>query len=316
MASHVRARKPYTAVTQHEHRPKAHQAHLAVAALAIGGVGAENGAVLGAAVPADSGPLPASGDGLPLLLGPATFGREVWTEAAGVGLRAGAVTGAANYKSVKSILAHSLDSTAAPAGTGYAAAGPGTITSAAPVTTNKESEACYINQLLKNSFSMRLQGMVDGLEAIEQDEAARDLAFEEKLALIVDRQYTWRQNLAFQQRLRRAELRGNACVEDIDYRAQRGIDKTHGAGTGAGVGLGAAARESLHRGPDGLREELPGFGAWRTRRAATDTWCSTAGRPCCSATWPWRARTAAYAICWRGCRARTCWWWTIGRWRR
>jgi len=57
------------------------------------------------------------------------------------------------------------------------------------------------------------------------DETAQDLSFEEKLALIVDRQYTWRQNLAFQQRLKRARLRGNACVEDIDYRSQRGIDK-------------------------------------------------------------------------------------------
>lgn len=60
--------------------------------------------------------------------------------------------------------------------------------------------------------------LVDGLEAIEQEDGARDLSFEEKLALIVDRQYTWRQNLAFQQRLKRARLRGNACVEDIDYR--------------------------------------------------------------------------------------------------
>jgi hypothetical protein len=57
---------------------------------------------------------------------------------------------------------------------------------------------------------MRLQGMVDGLEAIEQDDATRDLSFEDKLALIVDRQYTWRQNQAFQQRLRRTRLRGNA----------------------------------------------------------------------------------------------------------
>ena len=73
-------------------------------------------------------------------------------------------------------------------------------------------------------MQMRLQGMVDGLEAIEQDEAARDLGFEERLALIVDRQYTWRQNLAFQQRLRRARLRGNAFVEDTDYRAHRGTD--------------------------------------------------------------------------------------------
>jgi DNA replication protein DnaC len=79
---------------------------------------------------------------------------------------------------------------------------------------------------IEKLISMRLQGMVDALDGLEQDEAARDLPFEEKLALIVDRQYTWRQNLAFQQRLRRARLKGNACVEDIDYRAQRGIDKT------------------------------------------------------------------------------------------
>jgi DNA replication protein DnaC len=78
---------------------------------------------------------------------------------------------------------------------------------------------------IEKLIGMRLQGMVDGLEAIDQDESARELSFEEKLALIVDRQYTWRQNQAFQQRLKRARLRGNACVEDIDYRAQRGIDK-------------------------------------------------------------------------------------------
>jgi DNA replication protein DnaC len=78
---------------------------------------------------------------------------------------------------------------------------------------------------LEKLIRMRLQGMVDGLEALEQEETAHDLSFEEKLALLVDRQYTWRQNLAFQQRLKRARLRGNACVEDIDYRAQRGIDK-------------------------------------------------------------------------------------------
>ena len=79
---------------------------------------------------------------------------------------------------------------------------------------------------IEKLIQMRLQGMVQGLEALEQDEAARELGFQEKLALIVDRQFTWRQNLAFQQRLKRARLRGNASVEDIDYRAQRGLDKT------------------------------------------------------------------------------------------
>ncbi len=61
---------------------------------------------------------------------------------------------------------------------------------------------------IEKLIGMRLQGMVDGLEAIEQDAAAHDLSFEEKLALIVDRQYTWRQNLAFQQRLKRAPAQG------------------------------------------------------------------------------------------------------------
>lgn len=68
---------------------------------------------------------------------------------------------------------------------------------------------------IEKLMSMRLQGMVSALEEMEQQEAAADLGFEEKLALLVDRQYTWRQNLAFQQRLKRARLRGNACVEDI-----------------------------------------------------------------------------------------------------
>ncbi len=78
---------------------------------------------------------------------------------------------------------------------------------------------------IEKLMSMRLQGMVSALEEMEQQEAAADLGFEERLALLVDRQYTWRQNLAFQQRLKRARLRGNACVEDIDYRTSRGLDK-------------------------------------------------------------------------------------------
>jgi DNA replication protein DnaC len=43
---------------------------------------------------------------------------------------------------------------------------------------------------------------------------------------MVDRLWTSRQNLALQRRLRYAKLRGNACIEDIDYRAARGLDKS------------------------------------------------------------------------------------------
>ena len=43
---------------------------------------------------------------------------------------------------------------------------------------------------------------------------------------MVDRLWTWRQNLALERRLRYAKLKGNACVEDIDYRASRGLDRS------------------------------------------------------------------------------------------
>ena len=47
---------------------------------------------------------------------------------------------------------------------------------------------------IEKLLSLRLQGMVSALEDLEQQDAAGELNFEEKLALLVDRQYTWRQN--------------------------------------------------------------------------------------------------------------------------
>lgn len=75
-------------------------------------------------------------------------------------------------------------------------------------------------------LAMRLHGMADGLKAQEQDPSARELSFLERLALLVDHQWNWRQNQALARRLHVAKLRGNACVEDIDFRASRGLDKS------------------------------------------------------------------------------------------
>ncbi len=75
-------------------------------------------------------------------------------------------------------------------------------------------------------LAMRLHGMADGLKAQEQDPGARELSFLERLALLVDHQWNWRQNQALARRLHVAKLRGNACVEDIDFRASRGLDKS------------------------------------------------------------------------------------------
>lgn len=78
---------------------------------------------------------------------------------------------------------------------------------------------------MEKLIAMRLEPMADAWRELEQSEDGRQLSFEEKMALLVDRLWTWRQNLAFQQRLKRAKLRGGACVEEIDYRAARGLDR-------------------------------------------------------------------------------------------
>ena len=59
----------------------------------------------------------------------------------------------------------------------------------------------------------------------KQEPDIHQLSFEERLGLLIDRQWDWRQNRALERRLRNARLQGPACVEDIDYRTPRGLDR-------------------------------------------------------------------------------------------
>lgn len=80
--------------------------------------------------------------------------------------------------------------------------------------------------MIEKLLAMRLNGMADALKAQQQDTAIHELGFLDRLALLVDQQWSWRENQALQRRLKAAKLRGNTCVEDIDYRASRGLDKS------------------------------------------------------------------------------------------
>jgi DNA replication protein DnaC len=79
--------------------------------------------------------------------------------------------------------------------------------------------------MMEKLTAMRLLGMVDALKAQEQDPASRELSFLERLGMLVDQHWTWRENQALARRLHAAKLKG-ACVEEIDYRASRGLDKS------------------------------------------------------------------------------------------
>jgi len=83
-----------------------------------------------------------------------------------------------------------------------------------------------IEPMMEKLSAMRLEGMVNALKTQQQDPAAAELTFHERLGLLVDTQWNWRENQALSRRLKAAKLRGNACLEEIDFRATRGLDKS------------------------------------------------------------------------------------------
>ena len=78
---------------------------------------------------------------------------------------------------------------------------------------------------IEKLYAMRMRGMADAFNQQQEDPQTQPLSFEERFALLVDRQWDWRQNRALQRRLKEARLQGSACIEDIDFRATRGLDK-------------------------------------------------------------------------------------------
>jgi DNA replication protein DnaC len=74
--------------------------------------------------------------------------------------------------------------------------------------------------------ALRLDGMVQAFIELEAQEATRDLAHAEWLALLLDREAANRNTRRFQIRLRAARLRhSQAAIEDVDYRIPRQLDK-------------------------------------------------------------------------------------------
>jgi DNA replication protein DnaC len=78
-----------------------------------------------------------------------------------------------------------------------------------------------LDQLLELKLTGMHRGLTEQMTMTDLD----TLGFEERLGLLVDREMTERADRRLQYRLRTARLRQHACVEDIDYRHRRGLDK-------------------------------------------------------------------------------------------
>ena len=79
---------------------------------------------------------------------------------------------------------------------------------------------------LEKLQTLKFTGMAKALSEQLQMPDIQQLCFEERLGLLVDREMTERENRRLQTRLRKAKLRQSACLEDIDYRHPRALDKS------------------------------------------------------------------------------------------
>ena len=108
------------------------------------------------------------------------------------------------------------------------------------------------SRTLERLHSLRLEGMIAALEEQRAQPDTGELDFEERLALLVERQWLWRENRALRTRLHAAALKlSEATLEAIDYRADRGLKRAGIDQLRAGEWV-ARARNCLITGPTGV----------------------------------------------------------------
>src|SRR5215467_9677299 len=83
-----------------------------------------------------------------------------------------------------------------------------------------------LNQTLDKLDALGLFGMAMGLrEQLESTQYA-NLSFEERLGVLVDREAEARDSRRLALRLKAAKLRQEATLEEVDFRAPRGLDRS------------------------------------------------------------------------------------------
>ena len=83
-----------------------------------------------------------------------------------------------------------------------------------------------LHPTLEKLTTMRFSGMAAALEEQMKMDGLNDIGFEERLGLLLDHEQAVRETRRLKTRLRKAKLRQDGSVEDIDFRHPRGLDKS------------------------------------------------------------------------------------------
>lgn len=89
-------------------------------------------------------------------------------------------------------------------------------------------------QTLDTLNRLKLFGMAQALEEQATQSAALELSFEERFAMLLDREVLCRDNRRLTRLLQLAQLKyRNAALEDVNFRARRGLDRSQLASLGS-----------------------------------------------------------------------------------
>jgi DNA replication protein DnaC len=92
---------------------------------------------------------------------------------------------------------------------------------------NTKEYTMMMNTTLEQLRALKLAGMATGLQEQLTQAGMTAMSFEERLSLLVDREVHWRSDKRRARLLKEAGLKfSQACIEDIDTRAGRGLDRS------------------------------------------------------------------------------------------
>ena len=90
-----------------------------------------------------------------------------------------------------------------------------------------------IEQTLEKMHAMKLTAMAEAIDQQRQSSQYSDLGFDERLGLLVDAEWTAREQRKLTRRLRSAKLRYPASLENVDFKHRRKLDRSQVLDLGA-----------------------------------------------------------------------------------
>ena len=154
-----------------------------------------------------------------------------------------------------------------------------------------------VQPTLEQLYAMRLNGMAEAFRRQLEDAGASELSFEERFALLVESQWTWKQSRALTRRLALAKLKQPACVEDIDFRHPRGLERARWMSLAHESTWVRRKQNVVLTGPTGVGKSFLAC-ALAQRPAGTASVRCTRARRNCSGTCRRRAPQAGCHDCW------------------